>query len=155
MVALYALCPLDARLCVCQGYSVERMAILRQLARSGVGVAHLDLDQVLGRVEAAAAAAAAAAAPTTTAVPDGAATDGIDAEGNVIANVNGDDHNDDDDDEAGLDLSSFLGRRGGGRNGGERSHHPLYDSLVKSVDRQIRQLRVILESAEAKEKERE
>ena len=33
--------------------------------------------------------------------------------------------------------------------------HPLYESLVSSVDRQIRQLRVVLESAEAKERERE
>ena len=111
---------------------MERMALLQHLARSGVAISQLDLDSLVAQDDDA-----------------------------VRSTVDSLTHNDDDlqDDELDSahsddDIGGMLARVVGGSRANSASN-ALYDALVSSVERQIRQLKVVLESAEAKEKERE
>jgi hypothetical protein len=135
-----------------QGYSLQRMALLQQLQRTGVSVAHLDLDEILASVAATSGRGLDIRLPLLPTPAMGTHADN--ASGADSADV---DQADRGDNVEGLiadalgSLSPHIGRR----TSASKSGHPVYDALVSSVERQIRQLRVVLESAEAKEKERE
>jgi len=113
------------------------MAILQQLARSGVGIANLDIDNLID-----------SSTRKQSMNRKGADNDASHTDDDIV----------EEDDGAAQELEDLLTdafphSKVSGKS--KSGHHPLYDALVTSVERQIRQLKVVLESAEAKEKERE